>query len=141
MDYKNRLLNLHILPLMYVYELNDIMFFIKSYKKPSPHFDIRNYITFSTHSTRSASFSKLVHLRSNASASYHFYFARLVRLWNSLPVIDITLPDYIIKAKITNHLWQNFINKFNSSLPCTFHYFCPCNSCAKLPHNPTFETL
>ena len=141
MDYKHRLLNLHILPLMYIYELNDIMFFVKSYKKPSPHFDIRNFITFSIRLTRSASFFKLVHLRSNTSASYQFYFARLVRLWNSLPVIDITLPDCIIKTKITNHLWQNFMNKFDSSLPCTFHYSCPCNGCAKLPRNPTFETL
>ena len=31
MDYKNRLLDLHILPLMYIYEINDIMFFVKSY--------------------------------------------------------------------------------------------------------------
>ena len=63
MDYKNRLLGLHILPLMYIYEINDIMFFVKSYKRPLPHFDIRNFITFSTHSTRSASFLKLVDLK------------------------------------------------------------------------------
>ena len=46
MEYKNRLLDLHILPLMYIYEINDIMFFVKSYKKPLPHFDIRDFITF-----------------------------------------------------------------------------------------------
>ena len=141
MDYKNRLLDLHILPLMYIYEINDIMFFVKSYKKPLPHFDIRDFITFSTQSTRSASFLKLVHLRSQISDVYHFYFARLVRLWNSLPAIDITLPDHTIKRKITDCLWVNFKAKFESSLPCSFHFLCPCNRCSKLPGNPSFKYL
>ena len=84
---------------MYIYEINDIMFFVKSYKKPLPHFDIRDFITLPG---RSASFLKLVHLRSQISDVYHIYFARLVRLWNSLPAIDITLPDHTIKRKITD---------------------------------------
>ena len=141
MDYKNRLLDLHILPLMYIYGINNIIFFVKSYKKPLPHFDIRDFITFSTQSTRSASFLKLVHLRSQISDVYHFYFARLVRLWNSLPAIDITLPDHTIKRKITDYLWVNFKANFESSLPCSFHLLCPCNRCSKLPGNPSFKYL
>ena len=84
---------------------------------------------------------KLVHLRSQISDAHHFYFARLVRLWNSLPVIDITLPDHIIKSKITDHLWVNFRANFDSNLPCSFHLLCPCNRCSKLPRNPSFQHL
>ena len=29
---------------VYIYEINDIMFFIKSYKFPSEHFKINDYI-------------------------------------------------------------------------------------------------
>ena len=36
-SYRSCLVNLHLLPLMYVYEMNDIMFFIKSYKQQSSH--------------------------------------------------------------------------------------------------------
>ena len=122
-----------------IYEINDIMFFVKSYKRPLPHFDIRNFITFSTQSTRSASFLKLVHLRSQISDAHHFYFACLVRLRNSLPAIDITLPDHIIKSKITDHLWVNFKANSDSSLPCLFYLLCPCNGCSKLPRNPSFK--
>jgi len=39
-------MSLHLLPLMYIYELNDIIFFIKSYKQLSSHFDIKKYIKF-----------------------------------------------------------------------------------------------
>jgi len=140
-DCKNRLLKLHILPLMYIYELQDLMFFDKSYKKLSPHFDIRNFIAFPTWSTGSASSFRLVQLRHHILAGHHSYFARLVRLWNSLLAIDITLSDYTIKTKIIDHFWINFSVKFNSNQPCSFHYLCPCNQCFKLPHNPTFDSL
>ena len=40
--YKSRLVTLKMLPLMYIYEINDILFFIKSYKSPTSHFNINN---------------------------------------------------------------------------------------------------
>ena len=43
-DYKSRLKSLQLLPLMYFFELNDIMFFIKSLQHPTDHFNIRDYI-------------------------------------------------------------------------------------------------
>jgi len=42
--YKSRLQQLHLLPLMYVYELNNLMFLIKSLKSPTDNFNIRNHI-------------------------------------------------------------------------------------------------
>ena len=41
-DYKSCLIKLQLLPLMYVYELSDILFFIKSVKSPNNSFDVMN---------------------------------------------------------------------------------------------------
>ena len=49
-SYKSRLQQLHILPLMYVYELNDLMFLVKSLKFPNDNFDITDHITFASNS-------------------------------------------------------------------------------------------
>ena len=63
-SYKSRLIQLKLLPLMYLFDFNDLIFFIKSYKSPSHHFDINNYISFSHSSTRSSSNNKLTHIKS-----------------------------------------------------------------------------
>ena len=86
-DYKSRLLSLHLLPLMYYFELCDLMFFIKNIKHPSECFNIKDYITFSNCacSTRSSAHYKLRHNQTATSSYRHFYFNRIVRLWNSLP--------------------------------------------------------
>ena len=50
-SYKSRLLCLNLEPLMYLNELNDVIFFVKSYEFASPHLNINNYITFNTSNT------------------------------------------------------------------------------------------
>ena len=54
-DYKTRLINLQLLPLMYTYilEISDIMFFINSVKNPTPSFNINALISYSSNRTRS----------------------------------------------------------------------------------------
>ena len=59
-DYKFRLIKLQLLPLMYMYDLSDILFFIKSVKTPNNSFDILNYVSFVRGATRSSD-TKLVH--------------------------------------------------------------------------------
>ena len=39
-SYKTRLIQLKLLPLMYLFDFNDLIFFVKSYKFPSYNFDI-----------------------------------------------------------------------------------------------------
>ena len=74
-SYKTRLLKLSMLPLMFTYELNDLLFFIKSIKNPSLHFDISKWVHFNSNSsTRSSTHSKLVHNYTKYSTSRHFYF-------------------------------------------------------------------
>ena len=98
------MVTLHLLPLMYVYEMNDIMFFIKSYKQQSSHFNITEYVQFSTSNTRFGASEKMVHHRCSCNTAQNFYFYRLLPLWNSLPKIDLSLSTNIIKHKLYNYV-------------------------------------
>ena len=108
LPHKLRLEQLYLLPLMYIYELNDLIFFVKSLQSPHLYFDVRQFIQFASNNTRSATAHKLVQCQSHTSLHHHFYFTRIVRLWNYLPVIDISLPPEIIKNQLVKYLWYNF---------------------------------
>ena len=124
--------SLNLLPLMYQHELNDLLFFIKSYKTPSAYFNIREFVQFNSSSTRSFSASKLVHQTSFTNTDRHFYFCRISRLWNSLPYIDMNLPHITIKNKLTRYFWSHFLDNFDINNSCTFHFCCPCSNCTNL---------
>ena len=128
-----------MLPLMYIYELNDIMFLVKSLKSPTDNFDIKNYITFASNSTRSGAYKKLVHPTISNATQHHFYFNRIIRLHNYLPVISLSLPINIIKKQIIEHLWSQFSFNFKSERPCTFHILCPCHHCSNQPIYSNFN--
>ena len=83
--YKSRLEQLNLLPLMYIYEINDLMFLIKSLKSPSDNFEIRDHITFTSNSTRSGTHHKLTHPRTTSAVQRHFYFNKISRLYNLPP--------------------------------------------------------
>ena len=101
-DYKSRLLSLQLLPLMMLYELNDILFFVKSLKEPNTSFNIHNYFTFISNCTRSATHHKLVHKLARTNVTKNSYFYRLPRLWNALPPIDLNLSFMSIKHNLNN---------------------------------------
>ena len=83
--YKTRLIKLRHLPLMYLFELQDMLFAIKSIKTQSSQFVITNYINFSSASTRSGANNKLLPHHLN-NISRHSYFHRLPYLWNAMPI-------------------------------------------------------
>ena len=141
-DYKTRLIRLNLLPLMYIYELTDILFFVKSIQTPSNSFNITDpeLLSFSTLNTRSMS-RKLCHKTSNNNTTLNSYFFRLPRLWNSLPIIDVSLSYNIIKKKLISFLWSHFLSNFDPNNSCTTHFVCPCCNCAKLPHTSNFTKL
>ena len=62
------------LPLMYIYELNDLMFLMKSLNAPTENFDIKDFISFNTSNTRSGSHLKLCHPRALSTNHNHLYF-------------------------------------------------------------------
>ena len=126
-DYKTRPLKLELLPLMYTFELSDIMFFIKSIKNPTSSFNIYHFISFST-SARSGGF-KLHHNPSTTNKQRHFYFVRICRLWNAVPLIDVNLSIDTIRNRVKSHFWNHFIHNFDPLNPHTLHYHCPCSRC------------
>ena len=132
-DYKSRLMRLNLLPLMYIYDLNDIMFFINSVKFPSDKFNI---LDFTSGTTRLAGL-KLKHKSAPTNNVMNSYFYRIPRLWNSISVINLSHSPTIIKSKLKNH----FIDNFDSNNFCTFYYLCPCYKCTKTPPPTNYCTL
>ena len=107
---------------MYTLDLNDIMFFIKNLKTRHDGFDIKSYISFVTGNTRLATSNKLQHNRSTDMMANNFYFNRLSRLWNALPIIDINLHPDNIKQKLLHYFWNHFEATFDSSNTCNFFF-------------------
>ncbi len=136
--YKSRLTSLNLLPLMYQLELNDILFFISCIKDPSYKFPLMNYFSFSTSSTCSNSFYKLNHISFVSTLHHNSYVNRLPRLWNALPIIDISKSLTKIKSDLKNHFWNHFITHFNPENFC-YHYLCTCNRCQKSPRSTNFS--
>ena len=104
LDYKSRLVDLQMLPLMMQLELYDIMFFVRCLKEPTNTFNISAHVTFSSNSTRSSTYFKLKHSLCRTNSLQHFYFNRMSRLWNSLPPLNINQSISSIKRSICQFL-------------------------------------
>ena len=126
LSYRDR--PLHLLPLMYFYEYLDVLL-VQSLKYPDDSFNINNYITFSSSTTRSNSLTKISFRYCATNRARHFYFNRIARLWNALPHIDLSLSLPTIKFHLKNFLWSHFLEHFDSFNHCTFHFVCPCSNC------------
>ena len=126
---------------MQFFEINDILFLIRSLKSPSPAFNIYNYITFNTSSTRSGSTHKLIYKHSPSSLHCQFYFNRIVRLWNILPSINLNLLLNIIKRTIYRYFWDQFETNFDCNNVHTLHLLSPCNICSAILRHSTFDNL
>ena len=135
-NYKTRLVKLKILPLMYLLELQDILFAIKSMKFPTKQFNIQDYINFSSAATRSGTSNKMIIPRHINNISRHSYFHRLPALWNALPIFNLNLSFVQLKSKLKAFLWNHFLMNFNENNNCTLHYMCPCSRCHQ-SHPPT----
>ena len=105
-DYKNRLTTLGILPLMYLFELYDILFLVRCFKFPDPSFPLMDHIHFIDSSTRCSSFFKLAHKRSKSFLSHQSYFFRIVHTWNTLPPIDLNSSYSTIKLQLKQLFWS-----------------------------------
>ena len=133
LDYKDRLIQLKLLPLMHFFELSDIMFLVNSLKDPSDRFNILEYIQMKDLNTPLSDKPSLKHFRCSSNQSLHFYFNRLPRLWNKLPAVDLFESSNTIKCKIGKALWSHSIDNFDSGNVCTFHFLCLCFRCSTTP--------
>ena len=108
-NYKIRIFTLKLLPLMYLFKFQDILFTVKSLKYPTKGFNILQYISFSSSYTRSSSSHKLKHLSHTNNLTRHLFFHRLSRLWNVIPIINLNLPMVIFKIKLKEYFWNHFV--------------------------------
>ena len=116
-DYQSRLIQTQLLPFTYILHLNDVMFFIKNLNCHDG-FNVNNHIKFVTGNTHSALSNKLQQTRSTNIISKNFYFIRLPRIWNTLPIIDLNDHPTRIKNKLTEYLWKHFLRNFNPAITC-----------------------
>ena len=127
---------------MYLFELYGIIFVIKSLKNPTSSFDIHNFIEFHSSTLRLSQANKLIHHRSSNLITQHFFFNRVPRLWNVLPVIDVSLSTSTLHSRLKNYFWNhfvnNFVNNFDDTNPCTFHL--PCLA-AGIPASQSLQTI
>ena len=136
MDYKDRLINLNILPISLYLEVQDILFFIKLLKFPPDNFSIADYVSFLNTTTRSS--TSLHKIKSNLpmsrlSSTNHFYFIRIVRIWNSLPPIDLSESFATLRSSIFKLYWNYFITHYSLSISCSWCRICLCSTCSSLP--------
>ena len=133
LDYRQRLIELHLLPLMMEFEIADVLFFVKSLKFPSHHFNVQDFVEFCYAPTRSSTNYKLRHSLRKSNVQSNHYFNRIPRLWNSLPPLDLNLSISSIKLRIREIFWAKFISNFDPENPCSYHYLCPCYKCCRIP--------
>ena len=98
--YKTRLLKLNLLPLMYMFELQDLLFTIKSIKSPtSQSITTSNSVPLALDQEPAINSYHLVtltiHLVIPIFTVYHIY------IWNSM-------PKYIILSAQNQYLWEHF---------------------------------
>ena len=131
--YKDRLIKLSILPLAMYLEYLDISFMFHCYKDAGGNFDLFSYVSFVHSNTRTANLNKLLHNTPHSTLSSRFYFNRLPRLWNKLPVFDLSQSIDTLCIKLKKFLWSHFLDNFDGNNPCTFSFMCICNKCLSYP--------
>ena len=132
-SYKSRLIDTKLLPLMYWLELQDVLFLVKCLQGTTDNFNIHDFIPAPSSShrpTRASQSGKFKHKLCRTVTGHHFYLNRIIRLWNALPTIDLSLSFRTIKLFLFDFFWKHFINHFQSDISCTYHFLCPCSSCS-----------
>ena len=143
LDYKERLVSLLLLPINMWLELQDLLFLVKCLKDPPDNFDILQYVSFCKAkclkdppdnfdilqyvsfckaNTRSSAKGKMEYHYKRTSLGRHYYFNRVVRLWNALPEIELEASARLIKIQISKFLWNHFITNFDPDSHCTYHH-------------------
>ena len=135
-DYKTHLQQIDLLPLMYWYDLQDILYLINDicFQNPPDNINLFDHIAFTTSSTRSSSNNKLITRYTYYIVSAcHFYFHRVVRLWSAMLYVNLNLPFNSINKYLIRVMHRKFERTFDPNNTCTFHFVCPCSHCHQFP--------
>jgi hypothetical protein len=138
-SYKDRLVQLKLLPLTYRREFYDIIFLIKSLRGMHA-FNIKDYVDFQTDTntdihTRNRSHGlTLLTPKHKLQSSAQFYPIRISKLWNSLNLdlrkeltSNISIPQ--IKTILNKYYLDLLSNSFEPENHCTYVSACQCSRC------------
>ena len=129
-DYKSRLISLHVLLLMMLFELKNIRFFIKSLTSRSDLFNILDHALFASGHTKSTKFAKLGHQASKTDFVRHF-ISDICLICGMLS--HLYLSVHTISTQLNKFFWLYFLTYFDFNNPCTFHFLCPHQICSNKP--------
>ena len=104
---------------MFIFEITEIIFLVKSFKFPTESFNINNYVSFSTGTTTRSSGIKLMHNSSSTNKQRNHYFIRICCLWNVIPTINLNFSVSIIKI---HFFWNHFIINFDAANIHTYYF-------------------
>ena len=112
-DYYNCLVKLQFLPIMYMFELYDVMFLVKSLKNPSPCFHITDYISFSHFSTEAhllTSYSIIIHVTTILRI---FILIDYPTFGIAYPLLICHYPPQLLRPNFTKFFGITFCSIFN----------------------------
>ena len=132
-NYKERLLELNLLPLSFRREISDVNFFFKCLNNLYS-LAITNFVAF----TRQG----LVNTRANSDPNTlcvpkcktvlfsKTYFNRIVNTWNTLPLSLRSSNEFsVFKRNIHRYVKQFMFDNFNPDRVCTWYLTCSCSYC------------
>ena len=133
LNYRERLLELNMLPLTYRREYFDLCMFFKALRNYCD-LDVNQQVTFTRnteHVTRnSADQSKLQVPKTNTELYKKTYFKRIVFSWNKLPANIRNLSDLNVFKNETYRYFLNLLyTRFDSDDVCTWTSNCRCQKC------------
>ena len=108
-------------------EIADIMFLIRTIKFPSDHFNINNFVEFSYHKTRAATYCTLFVVTHLTETFISIGFLACGILCH---LLTLASPS-TIKTKLRHYFWDKFMTSFDCNVTCSYHYLCPCTQCFK----------
>ena len=102
--------------------LHDIMFLVNILKNPPHNFCVSEYVTFVGHTRASSSSSTKLHPNFNYSLILLISATinQVVRVWNSLHPIDLSLSKQTVKQRLIGYLWQHFLGHFDLNITFMF---------------------
>ena len=137
--YSERLERCNLLPLCYVREIQDLLFF---YNLINSRLNVRieNYFTIDNSVRRGRSIHKnlfIVHKRYNTEKCYSYYTNRILKMWLSLPEIiqninpppRITSKPLLFKKALTDYYKNKTVQIYDVKNTCTWITTCRCIQC------------
>ncbi len=131
-SYKERLMELNILPLCYRREMSDLVFYFKS-KVHEYRINTNQYCPPAPihHRLRSATQEQMLQIpRCRTKNFKRTYFNRIVHLWNCLPVeLKLCSSTTSFKYNLKLHYRDKLRNIFSVEDTCTWTMACSCDTC------------